>query len=73
MTKFRFRLAELRAEEGVPLKDLAAAIGYSVTCCSYWEIGKTVPSIEAAVKVAQHYNVSLDYLAGLTDERRPPV
>ncbi|MBQ7880066.1 MAG: helix-turn-helix transcriptional regulator [Clostridia bacterium] len=34
---------------------------------SYWETGKQLPSAEVIFKLAQYFEVSADFLLGLTD------
>ena len=36
-----------------------------------WRSGRNKLSMEAIIKLARYFNVSADYLLGLTDERRP--
>lgn len=36
-----------------------------------WRNGRNKLSMEAIIKLARYFNVSADYLLGLTDERRP--
>lgn len=38
---------------------------------SKWENGKNDPSLRLAAYLALYYNVSLDYLMGLTDNKAP--
>lgn len=38
---------------------------------SRWENGKTDPGLTTGKKLAMYYNVSLDYLIGLTDVKTP--
>ena len=36
-----------------------------------WRSGRNKLSMEAIIKLARYFNVSADYLLGLTDERKP--
>ena len=38
---------------------------------SCYEIGRRQIPVEALIKLALFYNTSVDYLLGLTDERKP--
>jgi len=69
MEKFAKRLRELREEKNLTQRDLVIQIKFKVTqpSIALWEQGKRVPSLEAATILAKFFNVSLDYLAGLTD------
>ena len=67
--KFNTRLKELRLEAGLTQKDLANAIEVGRTTVSEYESGKIVPKQEGLLKIANHFNVSVDYLTGVSNER----
>ena len=67
--KFNTRLKELRIERGQTQKELANAIEVGRTTVSEYESGKIVPKQEGLLKIANHFNVSVDYLAGVSNER----
>ena len=67
--KFNARLKELRLEAGLTQKDLAKAIEVGRTTISEYESGKIVPKQEGLLKLANHFNVSVDYLTGVSNER----
>lgn len=58
------RLKELRKEKGYTQEQIANFLNTSITCYNYYEKEKREPSIETLCKIADHYNVSLDYLVG---------
>ena len=58
------RLAELRAQEGVSQKKLAEDLHMSAGNLCDWEKGRTEPDIERLIKLADYFDVSLDYLMG---------
>ena len=66
--KFNTRLKELRLEAGLTQKDLAKAIEVGRTTISEYESGKIVPKQEGLLKLANHFNVSVDYLTGVSNE-----
>ena len=66
---FPKRLKELRLEAGLTQKDLAKAIEVGRTTVSEYESGKIVPKQEGLLKLANHFNVSVDYLTGVSNER----
>ncbi len=68
---FCIRLKKLRKARGEQQVDLAAAIGIAQTQISAIENGKQGTSFDKLAAICQHYNVSADYLLGLTDEPRP--
>lgn len=61
-------LKEIREEKNLQQKELAARLNRTPACISSWETGKTEPSIEDLVKLADLLDVSLDYLLDRTDE-----
>lgn len=67
--KFNTRLKELRLERGQTQKELANAIEVGRTTVSEYESGKIVPKQEGLLKIANHFNVSVDYLTGVSNER----
>ena len=60
---FSQRLQTLRKSAGENQETLGAVIGI--------ENGRKTTTLEKLAVICQHYNVSADYLLGLTDERRP--
>ena len=59
------RLKELRIEKGVGQVDLAKAINVSNGIISLWENGLREPKLSNLIILAKHFEVSIDYLAGL--------
>lgn len=64
MTKFGETLAAYRTGAGETQGELGAKIGVSDKAVSRWEKGETEPDYETLLKLAGHYNVSLDALFG---------
>ncbi len=62
------RLKELRIEKGATQRDFAKAIGVSQSVISNWEKGLNVPSILFLSEISQYFDVSVEYLLGITDE-----
>ena len=67
MNKFAERLKELREEKGLSLKQLSKETGISDVAIGRWERKVRIPNIEALIVIAKYFNVSADYLLGLTD------
>lgn len=61
------RLKQLRFERGLKLKEVAASLNVTVRSISRYEDGTREPSLEMLVKFCKLYDVSADYLLGLTD------
>ena len=68
---FSQRMRELRKQTGQTQKVLAELLDVSVNQISEMEKGTRMTTLEKLAVICQHYNVSADYLLGLTDERRP--
>ena len=68
MNTFGERLKELRTEKGLSQKALAKQLGCNQSMVSFWENGVNEPTENAIRKVALFFEVSADYLLGLTDE-----
>ncbi|MDE6597271.1 MAG: helix-turn-helix domain-containing protein [Clostridia bacterium] len=62
------RLKALRQEKNIGQNFLAKDLQLSNASISYWETGKQEPTAEAIFKLAKYFNVSADYLLGLTDD-----
>lgn len=67
--KFSERLRALRKEQGETQITVAAAVGLVEQHYQKLERGVNLPNLENAWKLADHFGVSIDYLAGRTDER----
>ena len=65
---FGERLRELRKEKGIGQNALAEKIRVSNASISYWETGKQEPCASAICKLAEYFNVTTDYLLGVTDD-----
>jgi transcriptional regulator with XRE-family HTH domain len=61
------RLKQLRIENGLKLKEVAAALNVTIRSINRYEDGTREPSIDILVKFCKLYDVSADYLVGLTD------
>ena len=64
------RLRSLRAERGETQAQIAQDLGISFQHYQKFERGENLPSLEKFMDLAKHFGVSLDYLAGWTEERR---
>jgi len=61
------RLAEIRKDHGDTQAVLATRLGVSLPTVRAWEQEKSSPSHEMLVTICRLYDVSSDYLLGLTD------
>lgn len=67
----KFRLRDLRRENNLTGSQLAKILNVTHATIYRWESGEIIPSQENLKKLASYFNVSSDYLLGLTDEREP--
>ncbi len=60
-------LRKLRESKHLQLADVADAIGMSRQGYNNYEVGSRTPSLDTIVKLAKFYNVSTDYILGVSD------
>lgn len=65
---FAIKLKNLRTGFGLSQDQLAAKLGTSKSSISYYENGVRLPDGEILIKMAKHFNVSTDFLLGLTED-----
>ena len=64
------RIRELRKSKGMNQDTLASFVGVSQQTISKIERDMNSMSIDILVQVAKHFNVTTDYLLGISDEKR---
>lgn len=65
-----YRLKEIREDKDLTQKEISKLLNVSQVAYSYYEIGKRQVPIDLIIKLANYYDTSVDYLLGLTDERK---
>lgn len=65
------RLKEIRKDKDLQQKDIAKVLKISQVQYSRYERGTRVIPIDKLSILADYYQVSVDYLIGLTNERKP--
>lgn len=68
--KFGERLFKLREERKENQLQLAQAIGITRQSLSRYETNERTPNIDLIYSIAKYFNVSADYLLGLSDSKR---
>ena len=62
--KFGIILKELRIERGISQRKLGEILGVVNQTISFWETGSREPDLDSLFKIANYFNVTIDYLLG---------
>ena len=65
------RLIDLRKDKGLTQKELSEALFINYRTYSGYERNETEASDDFKIKLAQFYNVSIDYLLGISNNPHP--
>ena len=68
MSKFSIRLIELRNGTGLTQAELARKLDMSRSTLGMYETAKREPDIETLERIADFFNVDMDYLLGNTNK-----
>ena len=71
MPTFPERLKLLRKERRLFQRELAEMLGLSIRGYQCYETGEHEPGVKKLIAIADYYQVSIDYLVGLTDDPTP--
>ena len=69
-TNITARLSSLRKEKGLSQKEAAAGLGVSQALLSHYENGIRECGLDFLCRAADYYNVTTDYLLGLSESKR---
>ena len=69
MSDFSERLRLLRQENRYKQREMAEILGLKPRGYQDYEYGKTYPTVPGLIQIAKFFDVSTDYLLGLTDKR----
>ncbi len=64
---FGERFKNLRTNKGLNQVEIAKVFDVTKQCVSNWENENIMPSVDMLVKIADYFNVSADYLLGLSE------
>ena len=70
MSNFNNKLKMLRQERGLSQQSLADEVGMSKSSINMYERGEREPGIETVKRIADFFNVDVDYLFGVSDIRK---
>lgn len=65
--KFSRRIKELRKGQRLTQKDLASIFSQKDSSISHWENNLNLPDPETLFRLGKYFNVSVDYLLGISD------
>lgn len=69
MSIFNDRLRAFRKQTRFNQRDMAQELGLTHRSYRRYESGESEPTLSVLIKLADYFQVSLDYLAGRTDEK----
>lgn len=72
-SNFAIRLRNLMNEFGTTQKNLADYTGITRQAIAQYMEGSVQPNVERLYKIAKYFNVSADYLLGITDQRTSDI
>lgn len=64
------RIKELRSSMKLTQKEFADALNVSTVSISSYETGAKTPSLDMVINIAKKYNISIDWLCGLSSEKQ---
>lgn len=67
MSRFAERLRELRKNKNINQQKLSNYLGYGYTAVANYESGRNEPAIDTLCKIAEYFDVTVDYLIGKED------
>lgn len=73
MSKFGFRLKELRERNNLTLIEMAESIGSSNATLSRYENGINEATADIVKKIAIKFKVSMDWLMGISDDENMSI
>lgn len=68
---FHTRLKQLRQKHNLTQSELADILGLKPTAISNYEAGRNEPSFEKLIALSKFFDISCDYLLGITDTYLP--
>lgn len=62
------KIKELRKSFNISQVQLALSLGVTKQCVSNWENNNILPSIDMLLKIAKYFNVTTDFLLGVSND-----
>ncbi|MBQ9808335.1 MAG: helix-turn-helix transcriptional regulator [Ruminococcus sp.] len=63
------RIKDLREDKDLRQEDIAKIFNMHKTTYCRYEQGKSTPTLDIIIEIAKFYKVSIDYIAGLTNDK----
>ncbi len=70
---FSRKIKKIRLEHGISQKDLAKDLGISRSCLANYETGKRQPDNDMLIRIADRFDVLIDYLVDRSEFQNLPV
>ena len=64
------KLKDIREDHDISQKEMANILGVTRSAYSLWELGINIIPLKPLVTYANYFNYSIDYVLGLTNDRR---
>ena len=68
--QFNERLKALREDNDITQTELAKAVNVTQRNISFYETGANEPDIKTIIALARFFNVTTDYILGISDKRK---
>lgn len=68
---FNIRLKDLREDNDLTQEELSKQLNITRSALGNYELGIREPSVELLIKIADYFNISLDYLLCRTNNNNP--
>lgn len=69
MTKYKLRIRDLREDNDLRQREIAEYLNISQVTYSNYEINKRAIPLDILISLAKFYNVSLDYICGISNDK----
>lgn len=69
MTTLADRLKDIRKANNLTQSELGKILGVGKTTISMYETGNSTPNDDIKLKISEYFNISIDYLLGLSDSK----
>ena len=63
------KIKQLRIESNIKQSELGNKLGFTKSTISLYESGKTYPDYDTLIELSKMFNVSTDYLLGISNDR----